>query len=381
MPASALAGTDAAVIGGGLIGLSVALALAKRGAAVRLFERGEPGRAASWAGAGMLAPYSESHDDPELTVLCSQSLNLYPAFAAALAEAGIDPRLALKGILTAAFDDGALARLAERSRRLRADGVACEMLDRSETLTLEPGIGKAVRGGLLVRDEGSVDNRRLGRALVDACAACGVSIVRDLDDVTVECDGRRVLGVRSTRGFSPSQWVVNAAGAWAGAVPGIPDWARPPVDPVKGQMLALAAPSGLFGRPIWVPGAYLVPRGDGRLLVGATVERKGFDERVTAEGIRTLLHAAIESVPALCDFALTETWAGLRPGTPDGRPFIGPTPVDGLLLATGHFRNGILLAPVTAQLIADFVETRDERPLQPWLPLRMNPPSRRMTHA
>jgi glycine oxidase len=313
--------------------------------------------------------------------LCARSLALYPALVANLADAGVDPRLCIDGILTAAFDDTSLGQLAERSRDLRAQGVDSVLLDRSETLALEPGVGKSARGGSYVRNEGSVDNRRLGRALVAACVGRAVSIARVDGDVAIECDGRRVLGVRSSRGFSPAQWVVNAAGAWAGAVPGIPETARPPVEPVKGQMLALASPSGLFGRPIWIPGAYLVPRSDGRLLVGATVERKGFDERVTAGAVRSLLDAAIAHVPALRDLALIETWAGLRPGTPDGRPFIGPTAIDGLLLATGHFRNGILLAPVTAQLIADFVVTRDEAPLEPWHPLRMNAQSRRMTPA
>jgi len=197
----------------------------------------------------------------------------------------------------------------------------------------------------------------------------------------VECDSRRVLGVRSELGFASASVVINAAGAWAAKVPGLPESARPPVKPIKGQMLALAAPVGFLRRATWVPGAYLVPRGDGRLLVGATVEDAGFDERVTASAVHALLEAALAAAPSLGAFSVTESWAGLRPGTPDGRPFIGPTTIEGLLLATGHYRNGILLAPETAQMIASFVETGDAIALQAFSPLRMAGSPGRIIHA
>ena len=215
----------------------------------------------------------------------------------------------------------------------------------------------------VIGGQGYVDNRRLGRALLAACRAEGVIVHAPVSDVAIECDERRVLGVRSELGFAPASIVINAAGAWAAQIPGVPRDAVPAVTPVKGQMLALAVPDGFLRRATWVPGAYLVPRTDGRLLIGATVEDAGFDERVTAAGIDSLLHAALAAAPSLGAFTVTESWAGLRPATPDGRPFIGPSAIEGLLLATGHYRNGILLAPVTASLIASFVETGDARPL------------------
>ena len=319
----------------------------------------------------MLAPHTEAIEDPELRALCVASLESYAAFVEAIAgETGVDAQLRLEGIVSAAYDDDAVARLAQRAASLVGAGIPHAVCDRSEALSLEPALGKRVRSALLVRPEGTVDNRRLGRALLAACEALGVGVVAERD-LRVECDQRRVLGVRSHRGFSPATWVINAAGAWAAQVPGIPPRALPPVEPVKGQMLALAMPRGFLKRPVWVPGAYLGPRDDGRLLVGATVERAGFDTRVTAEGLRRLLDPLLDAAPALRDFAVTETWAGLRPGSPDGRPFIGPSALHGLLVATGHGRNGILLAPMTAQLITDCIEGKNPSGLSPWLPLRM----------
>ena len=174
-------------------------------------------------------------------------------------------------------------------------------------------------GGLITQNEGHVDNRRLGRALSAACRARGVRIERS-ERLAFECDARRVLGVVADRGFVAAGAVVNASGAWAAQLPGVPRDCVPPVVPVKGQMLALAAPAGFVRRATWVPGAYLVPRDDGRLLIGATVEAAGFDQRVTGEGMHELLHAALGAAPSLGGFAVTEQWAGLRPGTPDELP-------------------------------------------------------------
>ncbi|HUA08083.1 MAG TPA: glycine oxidase ThiO [Candidatus Acidoferrales bacterium] len=361
---------DVLVVGGGLIGLAIAFELAERGAAVRVYDRGEPGHGASWAGAGMLAPFAERIEDEPMLALCRDSLARYPAFVERVSRAGgVSVEVALDGIVEAAFDDARLDALAAYARELPARGIACELLDRRATLIAEPSLGKHVTGALVVRGQGYVDNRRLGRALLEACRARGVVVHAPVRDVALECDGRRALGIRSELGFTPARTVINAAGAWAAFVPGLPDFARPPVTPVKGQMLALAAPQGFLRRATWVPGAYLVPRPDGRLLIGATVEPEaGFDERVTAAATHALLHAALAAAPALGAFTVTETWAGLRPATPDGRPLIGPTAIDGLILATGHYRNGILLAPVTAELVASFVETGDIAPLREILP-------------
>lgn len=358
---------DVAVIGAGLIGLATAFELSQRGAAVRVYDRGEPGRAASWAGAGMLAPYTEGVEDDAMLQLCGRSLALYPSFVRRVRDAGgIEPQLHLNGILSAAFDRDQMERLRMRAGELSARNVEYALLDRTETIAQEPCLGSNVVGALVVSGEGSVDNRRLGRALTAACEASGVTIVRDAD-VAIECDSRRVLGIRTSRGFSPVKTAINAAGAWSAEVRGIPKDCVPPVFPVKGQMLALAIPHQLVRRTTWVPGAYLVPRDDGRLLVGATVEPRQFDERVTAGGVRGLLDAALAAAPALADFSITETWAGLRPGTADDRPILGPCAIDGLVLATGHFRNGILLAPVTANVIASFVEAGADGSLAPFL--------------
>ena len=354
---------DVAVVGAGLIGLAIAFELAQRGASVRVYDRDEPGRAASWAGAGMLAPYSESIDDEPMRALCAQSLAEYPAFIERVESASsIDSKLRLNGIVHAAFDDAELDALRANAAALALRGVRSELLDRAHIVAFEASLGAHVSGGLLVCDEGTVDNRRLGRALSVACEASGVEIERNAADLAVECDARRVLGIRCRRGFAPATTVVNATGAWAAHLAGVPAIAVPPIVPVKGQMLALAMPRGFVQRPIWLPGAYMVPRDDGRLLIGATVEAAAFDTRVTAEGVRTLLEAAVRAVPSLGEFALIETWAGSRPGSPDGRPILGPTPIDGLWNATGHFRNGILLAPVSARLIAESIASGNRSP-------------------
>ena len=361
---------DVAVVGAGLIGLGIAFELAERGATVAVYDRAEPARAASWAGAGMLAPHTEGVRDEDLLELCEASLAEYPAFVERVREAGgIDPQLHLDGVVETAFDDRAFEAMRRRADELRERGVARDVLERDALLAAEPWLGPRVTGGLLLRGEGYVDNRRFGRALVAACHARGVTIVR-AQSVCVECDARRVLGVRTDLGFRSSGAVVNACGAWAAQLDGIPADALPRVEPVKGQMFALEVPLGLVKRPTWVPGAYVVPRDDGRLLVGATVERVGYDARVTAGGLETLLHSALAAAPALAGFTVSETWAGLRPATPDGLPYLGPTRIDGLFVATGHFRNGILLAPSTARLLAGAILDGPQSELHPFLPER-----------
>jgi glycine oxidase len=321
----------------------------------------------------MLAPYTENADDPALRSLCTASLQAYPAFVDRVrAASNVDPQLRLDGIVHAAYGDADLSELRAQAAELSAQGVGCRLLDRQGALWEEPWLGPGISGALLVGGEGHVDNRRLGRALTAACEALG-AIVERVGRVSIACDGRRVLGVHSDLGFTPAAVAINACGAWAGSLPGVPARDLPPIVPVKGQMLALEAPAGFVRHATWIPGAYLVPRADGRVLVGATAEPGIDDVRVTAGGIGSLLSAALAAAPSLSGFALSESWAGVRPGTPDGRPFIGPTGLEGLFVASGHFRNGILLAPITAALIARCVS--GERPdlLAPFLLARTAP--------
>lgn len=348
-----------AVVGGGIIGLSIAYELAGRGAQVCVFEQSEPGRGASWAGAGMLAPFTETVGDTQLLALMLDSLERYPHFAASLeADSGIDPHLRLDGILDVAFDENKLGALQARARELDALGRGFELLGARDTLGLEPSLSTHVRGSLLVCGEGQIDNRRLGRALRLACERKGVDIRSGCFVHSVEADARRVLGVRTSAGFAAAHNVINACGAWASRLLVDAHANAQTVTPVKGQMLSLEIPKGFMRRVTWADEVYFVPRDDGRLLVGATVEDAGFDLRVTAQGIAHLLNRALAAAPALRTFTISETWAGLRPGTRDGRPLIGRTTLEGYYLATGHYRNGILLAPSTATVIADLLEQK-----------------------
>lgn len=348
---------DVAVVGAGIIGLAVAFELAGRGAAVRVYDTSEPAKAASWAAAGMLAPRTEHLVDGALRDLCEASLAQYPQFAAAVQEAGgIDPHLRLDGIVHTAYSEQTMQDFARWRDDLAQRGYTADLLSREDALRMEPALGKDLAGALLVHDEGQIDNRRFGRALIAACQARGVRIHMGVKSLSLAADSRRVLGIRTDLGYVAAGAVINAAGAWAARIDGVPPNCVPPVHPIKGEMLSIEIPAGFIRHTTWIPRGYLVPRLDGRLLVGATSTDCGFETRVTAGGIDQLLHAAITAVPALRDFTVSETWAGLRPATPDERPFLGATPLEGYLLACGHYRNGILLAPATARLLADTLE-------------------------
>ena len=346
---------DVFVVGAGLIGLGIAYELAQRGVAVTVYDRDEPAQAASWAGAGMLAPFSEATPDRELLALCRASLECYPGFVDGLRErTGVDVRLRRDGTMHVALGEAQLAALAAVAGTFRANGGDVALLERGEVLAREPFLAKDLAGALYVANEAQVDNRRLGRALLAACRGLGVRFER-VDEIALESDARRVRGVRTPYGFAAAPVVVNAAGAWAGALDGVPESARVPVRPVAGEMLAIAVPPAAMRSLVWLGHRYLVPRDDGRLLVGATVVERGFDVRVTAAGMHDLLDAALAVAPALASFAVVETWAGLRPASHDGRPYLGATSIEGYLVAAGHYRNGILLTPVTARAIAALI--------------------------
>jgi glycine oxidase len=275
------------------------------------------------------------------------------------ARTGVDAQLRFEGTLHVAFDDASERTLGARCETFRRSGADATILDRNAAVAREALLGGDVRGAVFVANEGHVDNRRLGRALVAACTAAGVRFER-ADEVALEADARRVRGIRTARGFCAAGTVVNAAGAWAGELAGVPAAARVAVRPVAGEMLALALPKGLARGLVWSRDVYLVPRDDGRLLIGATSVERGFDVRVTARGVHALLEVALRVAPVLATFALVETWAGLRPASHDGRPYLGATAIEGYVVAAGHYRNGILLAPVTAAALAALIA--GERP-------------------
>jgi glycine oxidase len=362
---------DVLIIGAGLIGLASAYELARRGASVCVLEAGEPGKAASWAAAGMLTPHTEEHGSSILEEFGAESLRRYPALARELRErVGVDVRFQPDGVLRIAYDDDALRELSAHAAHLAVRGIRARMLDAGCLRGEEPAVAGHALGALLLEEEGQVDNRRLVRALHAACTSAGVRIEAGTEVEALEADARRVRGVRTSHGFIAASVVLNAAGAQAGLLAGVPAHARMPVTPIKGQMLALGMPRGLVRRVLWVPGVYLVPRIDGRLLIGATVEQAEFDVRVTARGVHILLDATLRAMPALQDLALVETWAGVRPASADGLPFIGATALDGYFVACGHYRYGILLAPATACLLADAVEGKTSAYADAFSPLR-----------
>lgn len=357
-PPSAVPGSggEAAVLGGGLIGLAVAWRAAQRGLTVHLADP-QPGAGASGAAAGMLAPVTEAHYGEErLLALNLRSARRYPGFVGELEQAtglpaGFEPR----GTLAVAFDRDDRAVLAETAAYHRELGLASTVLSGREARALEPMLAPGVQAGLLVEQDHRVDNRLLHAALLKAAEDAGVHIHRARAALVVE-DGRaRGLRLESGERLTADQTVL-AAGCWSSQVPGLPPDALPPVRPVRGQILRLAMTSPpLITRTVraMVRGAYvyLVPRAHGELVLGATTDELGFDTGVTAGGVYRLLRDAHEVLPGVAELALVESRTGLRPGSPDNAPLLGPTSVPGLIAATGHHRNGVLLTPVTADAI------------------------------
>ncbi len=349
---------DLAVIGGGAIGLAVAWRACRRGLSVTVLERGEPGGGSSGVAAGMLAPVSEAgFTEGDLLALNLESARRWPGFAAELAQAsGSDPGYRRSGTLFVAAD-GDAAQALERELAHRASlGLRVERLAPSAARALEPALAPTMRAAMHAPEDHAVDPRALIRALAAAVRAAGGKLRTRCEARSVELDGNCVTGVRLADGERvAAAAVVVAAGCWSGSLEGLPAEARPPVRPVKGQILRLRDPAGpgLLERVLRTAEVYVVPRGDGRFVLGATVEERGFDTTVTAGAVHDLLHDAAEVLPGISELELEEASAGLRPGTPDNAPIIGPGAVEGLQWATGHHRNGILLAPITADLVAD----------------------------
>lgn len=346
-----------AIIGAGVIGLATAWRAAQGGAAVTLVDPA-PASGASSVAAGMLTPVSElSYGEEPLLRLGLASRDRYGAFAAELAEAtGLDTGYRDDGTLQVAFDADDLKVLDDLRAFQESLGIPVEALTGRECRRAEPMLAPGVRGGLLAPEDGSVDPRRLAPALLAAGERLGVRLVRRrAKGLLVERD--TAAGVRLDDGTEiRADRVLLAAGPWSGDLEGLPAGTVPPVRPVKGQVIRLRTPVPFLRRTTrgLVKGSsvYLVPRADGEIVIGATQEELGFDTRVTAGGLWELLRDARELLPGLTELEFAEVTAGLRPGSPDNAPLMGPTALPGLYLGTGHFRNGILLAPVSADALA-----------------------------
>lgn len=341
------------VIGGGIIGCGIARALSLRGHAVTLVDPRAIGQGASRASAGMLAPFTEGQHDPALQTLGQYSLELYNGLVAELAAEGSDVRYTRDGSIEIALDAGDVARIDAMASVLEGDNVAYERLDGQALRAAEPEVSAQAVAGLRIGAHGAVDVPALVQALWKSAASRGATHVTASVSAIVATSGGVVA--ETTSGRLTASRAVLAAGCWSGHVNGTP--VAPPVVPVRGQLLALRLDTQTLRHALWGPRCYLVPWHDGTVLVGATVENAGFNESATVQGVASLLGAAIELVPALEAAQFEEVRVGLRPGTPDHRPIVGASSlVNGLVFATGHYRNGALLAPLTATAVADLIE-------------------------
>jgi glycine oxidase len=359
-PARNVSKPNVAIIGAGVIGLGIAWRLAMRGVPVAVFDKGACGAGASHAAAGMLAACAEAEPGEEaLVTLGRASQARWPAFAAELKQAsGVDVGLRPEGTLVVALTSDDQARLSHQLVFQHKLGLPLQWITAAETRRREPHLAGKLAGAVFSPEDTQVDNRKLAAALRIAAEAAGAGISEHQAVKTISNDAGRVDGIVLADGRKvAADVVVLAAGAWSRSIEGLAPELRPPVRPIKGQMLALrmdpTAP--LLTHVVWAPGAYLVPRLDGRLLVGATVEEKGYDTSLTAGGILTLLEAAWRVVPAVEELPIDEMWVGHRPGSRDDAPILGTGLIDGLIYATGHHRNGILLTPITADAIAELV--------------------------
>ena len=331
---------DAAIAGGGVIGGAVALELARAGLRVAVFDRQQLGQEASWASAGILSPAPESPGMIAMVPLGKASLALYPQFIAEVEE------------ISGKSSHDTKAELSTIIALHHGLGLKAEPLRAEDARELEPALSEEVEAAVLRPDEASVDNRALTAAILEAAQRSGVEIFSGNGAKAIWREKNHCAGLVLQNEKVEAQWTIIAAGCFSAAIEGIARYA--PVRPAKGQMAALRADELRIERVLWSEKIYLVPRNDGRIVAGATVEYTGFDKRTTAGGIEKILSAAIELAPGLANARIEETWAGLRPDSPDHLPIIGPTDIDGLLMATGHFRSGILLTPITARLVREW---------------------------
>ena len=339
---------DAVIVGGGVIGLACAWELRRRGLRVTLIERGRPARESTWAAAGVIAPHHYGGGPGPLFDLLRRSLAAYPGFLEAIGADAVDWRA--DGNLAVARNGREAAELEARVSWLLEAGYRAELLTPWELRALEPSSAGSVEAAVLFPDDVSLDPRLLAAALERAVRLAGVEVLADTPATSIQVNGGRATGVCLADRVVAAPAVILAVGAWsAGLAPGF----RLPVRPCKGQMCAVRAEGPR--RAVNFLEGVIVPRADGRTALGATQEDVGFDAHIDPDAIRQLQADSAALVPGLADAEIVETWMGFRPQSADGFPVIGPTPVDGLVVATGHFTKGIALAPVTAELVADLV--------------------------
>lgn len=346
--------SDVLIVGGGVIGLAIARRLRKKAAAnITVLERGAVGREASYAAAGMLAPQAECDEANDFFDLCRRSSGLYPSFAAELFdETGIDIELDCSGTLYLAFTDADVREIRRRFAWQKKAHLEIEHLSAEQTRKLEPFASPDVREALFFPNDWQVENRKLLAALEKFARTNRIEIVENAEVKNILIERGKVAGAETADGKFSASAVVLATGAWTSFIKA-GGFSLPPVAPIRGQMASFKTAKRLFKRVIYSPRGYLVPRADGRILAGATVESVGFDKSVTTSGIDFLRENAFEIAPSLVNLKPSETWANLRPWAADGFPVLGAFPeAENLFIATAHYRNGILLAPATAEILA-----------------------------
>lgn len=349
--------SDVLIIGGGVIGLSLARELRKKGAGkITVLDRGRCGMEASYAAAGMLAPHAETTRIDPFFNFCSESARLYPGFAGELLEeTGVDIELDREGTLYLALTETDSAELMRRYEWQKSAGLNVEHLSAEGTRKVEPFVSPDVRESLFFPDDWQVENRKLVDALRMYADLNGIDLIENSSVTGIQTENGRAIGAVSESGAFSAGVVVLATGAWTSLIK-LDGLHTSPVNvsPVKGQMIAYHTAKRLYRKVIYSPRGYIVPRADGRILAGATVENAGFDKENTAAGTEYLREMAGEISPSLGGLEIAEKWAGLRPYAADGLPVIGAVGgIDGLFAATGHFRNGILLAPGTAKILSE----------------------------
>jgi glycine oxidase len=361
---------DAVVAGGGVIGASIAFELASEGLSVAVFDAQTPGREASWASAGMISPAPENSTMASLLPISLASVRLYPTFLKRVEElSGKNVGYRKDGALDLFLNGTGQSELDELLALHLGAGLRAEALSGPEAREIEPALTGELRAAVHRPDEASLDNRLLIEAVLEAARHKGAEIFPGNGVKALWTEGTACRGLHLGNGRVEAKWTVIAAGCFSARIEGVAPYA--PVIPAKGQMMALRCDTVHLKKDLWCGHIYLVPRHDGRIIAGSTVEYEGFDRSVTVAGMQKLLTGAINLVPALASARIEETWAGLRPDSPDHLPILGPTDLDGLLIATGHFRSGILLTPVTARLIRDWVTTQKvSEDWAPFSPLR-----------